>query len=127
MRKLFTIIFLIYFFHISFSQKNIKISDHILQTDTKKPIVGAFIIISQIGYSTTTDSLGYYEVNVQKGIHLLDISHQGYFKKYLRIEAKENQTENFTLDEKVNDLEELKISANSSQQNEKGLEWVLLH
>ena len=121
MRKFFTLIFLIYFYHTSFSQKSIKISGNIIQTDTKKPIAGAFIIISQIGYGTTSDSLGYYEVNIQRGSHLLDVSHQGYFKKYLRVEAKENQTVNFSLDEKVNDLEELKISANSSQQNVKRL------
>lgn len=121
MTKYFTLIFLFNFYHAAFSQKSIKILGNITQTDTKKPIVGAFIIISQIGYGTTTDSLGNYEVNVQRGSHLLDISHQGYFKKYLRIEAKENQTVNFTLDEKVNDLEELKISANSSQQNVKRL------
>lgn len=121
MTKYFTLIFLFNFYHTAFSQKSIKISGNITQSDTKKPIVGAFIIISQIGYGTTTDSLGNYEVNIQRGSHLLDISHQGYFKKYLRIEAKENQTVNLTLDEKVNDLEELKISANSSQQNVKRL------
>ncbi len=121
MRKFFTLIFLIYFYHTSFSQKSIKISGNIIQTDTKKPIAGAFIIISQIGYGTTSDSLGYYEVNIQRGSHLLDVSHQGYFKKYLRVEAKENQTVNFSLDEKVNDLEEVKISANSTQQNVKRL------
>jgi hypothetical protein len=111
-----------FLFLISFSifgQNRVKVKGHIFQTDTKAPIVGAVISVSEIGYGTVTDSLGYYELIIAKGSFLVEVSHQGYFRKYLRIETKNNLIQNFNLDEKVNDLEELKVSANSSEQNVK--------
>lgn len=105
----------------AFAQSRVTIKGTITQANTNTPIFGANILISQTGYGTTTDSLGNYEMTILKGNFLIKISHQGYFSKNFQLDATKNATHNFTLDEKVNDLAEIEVSAKSANQNVKSL------
>jgi ferric enterobactin receptor len=109
------------FFYSHAQKKRIKIKGNITQADSQKPIFGVSVIVTENGYGSITDSSGYYELNIPEGSYLLEISHQTFFKKYQKVVAKKDIILNFVLDEKVNELEEVKISANSSEQNVKRL------
>ena len=105
----------------AFAQNRVTIKGTITQANTNTPIYGANILIPQTGYGTTTDSLGNYEMTILKGSFLIKITHQGYFSKNFQLDATKNATQNFTLDEKVNDLAEIEVSAKSANQNVKSL------
>lgn len=105
----------------SFAQSKVTIKGTITQANTNTPIYGANILIPQTGYGTNTDSLGNYEMTILKGSFLIKITHQGYFSKNFQLDATKNVTQNFTLDEKVNDLAEVEVSAKSAEQNVKSL------
>lgn len=105
----------------TFAQSRVTIKGTITQANTNTPIYGVNILIPQTGYGTTTDSLGNYEMTILKGSFLIKITHQGYFSKNFQLDATKNATQNFTLDEKVNDLAEIEISAKSANQNVKSL------
>ena len=100
---------------ITFAQNKVQIKGTITQANTNLPIFGATIYVTQTGYGTTTDSLGNYEMNISAGSFLIEVSHQGFFKKSLQLDARRNMTRNFTLDEKVNELAEVEISASNNQ------------
>ncbi len=103
------------------AQGRVTIKGTITQANTNTPIYGVNILIPQTGYGTTTDSLGNYEMTILKGNFLIKITHQGYFSKNFQLDATKNATQNFTLDEKVNDLAEIEVSAKSANQNVKSL------
>ncbi|MCU0324892.1 MAG: TonB-dependent receptor [Spirosomaceae bacterium] len=115
---------LLLFFSVSFTfaQQKFIISGVVRQSDNQKPIAGASVLIAENGMGFITDSTGTFELKLNRGSFLIEVSHQSFFKKYLRVDVKQNQEINFILDEKVNELEEVKISANSSDQNMKRLE-----
>ena len=119
--KTLCLIFLILHPFVSFSQKKVKIKGTIRQNESQQPIFGVNLIITENGIGTSTDSSGYYEMTIPVGSYLLDISHQSYFKKYQKIDIRRDVVMDFMLDEKVNELEEVRISANSSEQNVKRL------
>ncbi len=121
MRKAFFALLFLTVYGQALCQTQVKISGKILQSSNQKPVEGAYISVPQTGYATSSDSSGYYEISVQAGNYNFIITHQSFFKKYIPFEAKQSQVVDFTLDEKINNLEEVRISANSIQQNIKSL------
>jgi hypothetical protein len=120
MNKLWLVLFIILPV-LGFTQSKVTVKGRITQANTNLPIFGANILIPQTGYGTTTDSLGNYEMTILKGNFLIKITHQGYFSKNFQLDASKNAIQNFTLDEKVNDLAEIEVSAKSANQNVKSL------
>lgn len=120
MRKI--ILLLLSSISFTFAQQKFTISGVIRQSDTQKPVAGASVLITENGMGFITDSTGVYELKLNRGSFLIEVSHQSYFKKYLRVDVKQNQKIDFNLDEKVNELEEVRVSANSTEQNMKRLE-----
>ncbi|MFC3810430.1 TonB-dependent receptor [Lacihabitans lacunae] len=121
MKKTLLVVFFALFAIGGYAQGRVKVKGIITQNNTNAPIFGVTVIVTQNGYGSSTDSSGYYELIIPPGQYLLEISHQTYFKKFVKIDLKKNTDLDFVLDEKVNELEELKISANSSEQNLKRL------
>jgi ferric enterobactin receptor len=117
--RVFILLFLVSLY-VTAQNKNL-IKGRITRTDNNEPVAGASISLTEIEIGTFSDSAGYYEFKIPKGSFLFKISHESYFKKYLRVESKNGLVQDFTLDEKVNDLDELKVSASSSEQNVKRL------
>ena len=120
MNKLWLVLFIIVPV-LGFTQSKVTVKGRITQANTNLPIFGANILIPQTGYGTTTDSLGNYEMTILKGNYLIKITHQGYFSKNIQLADTINVTQNFNLDEKVNDLAEIEVSAKSANQNVKSL------
>ncbi|MCP9770803.1 TonB-dependent receptor [Lacihabitans sp. LS3-19] len=106
---------------VSIAQKKATIRGTIVQKNTNQPIANVSLILTENGIGTLTDSSGKYQMLVPMGSYLMEISHQTYFKKYQKVNIKADMVLDFVLDEKVNELEEVRISANSSEQNVKRL------
>jgi ferric enterobactin receptor len=121
MKKILLLVFVGLMPFLVQAQKKVKLKGKIIQNGTKAPIPGVNVIVTENGIGTMTDSSGNYEILMPTGSFLIEISHQTYFKKYQKIEVRRDLVLNFELDEKVNELEEVRISANSSEQNVKRL------
>jgi ferric enterobactin receptor len=122
MQRIICYVFLMLVPMLSLAQtKKYKVDGTIIQGDTKAPIYGVTVIVTETGYGTTTDSSGKYQLILPPGSYLIEVSHQSYFKKFQKINLRNDFKIDFTLDEKVNELEEIRISANSSEQNVKRL------
>jgi ferric enterobactin receptor len=106
---------------LTLGQKRVTVKGRVLHNDTQKPIAGAVVLVTENGIGAEVDSSGNYEIRVPLGTYLFEISHASFFKKFLKIEIKKELQLDFTLDEKTIELEELRISANSTEQNVKRL------
>jgi ferric enterobactin receptor len=106
---------------LAFAQKRVIVKGKVLHNSTQKPISGAVVLVTENGIGAEADSSGNFEIRVPLGTYLFEISHASFFKKFQKIEVKKEMQINFTLDEKTVELEELRISANSTEQNVKRL------
>lgn len=121
MHRVFVLFFIIFLPNFILAQKRVKVTGVITQKDNQKPINGATILVTENGIGTSADSAGYYELLIPQGSFMIEVSHTGYFKKFLKQNFRTDTKLNFELDEKINELEEVRISANSSEQNVKRL------
>ncbi|MFN3783668.1 MAG: carboxypeptidase-like regulatory domain-containing protein [Spirosomataceae bacterium] len=120
MKNVYKLLFLAGMFVFSLevtAQSKIRIYGTVSHNETKLPIQGVSVTVTQTGYGNTTDENGRFELFVPVGTYLIEITHASFFKKFLTIQAKEDAEFTVFLDEKVNELEEVRISASSSEQN----------
>ena len=120
MNYFYKLLFLAGMFVLSFettAQSKIRIYGTVSHNETKLPIQGVSVTVTQTGYGNTTDENGKFELLVPAGTYLIEITHASFFKKFLNVQAKEDTEFIVFLDEKVNELEEVRISASSSEQN----------
>lgn len=103
------------------AQQKIRIHGTVSHNETKLPIPGVSVIVTQTGYGNTTDDNGKFELFVVPGTYMIEITHASFFKKFITLQVKEDTETSVFLDEKVNELEEVRISASSSEQNVKRL------
>lgn len=99
------------------AQQNVRIAGKITESNYQQPLVGATVTVVETGYGSITDTAGRYLVLIPQGEFTLKISYQGYFTKKLLRQFKENEQLDIELDIIVNELDEVKVAANSTQQN----------
>jgi ferric enterobactin receptor len=115
--KLFTLLCLLICAFETAAQKHSFIKGSILRKDNRQPLAGAAILVVENGIGTTADSAGRFSFSVPNGSHLFEITHQGFFKKYTKIDIRKETILEILLDEKVNELEEVQVSASSAAAN----------
>lgn len=105
-----------------YAQKRLAVSGTIKQKSTGKTLPRAAVYVVETGYGTVADTMGRYTVLVPKGTYYINFSYQGFFTRRDKITVSENMIYDVELEEKMNELEEVTISANSATQNLKRLE-----
>ena len=93
MKKTLLIVFFALFAIGGYAQGRVKVKGIITQNNTNAPIFGVTVIVTQNGYGSSTDSSGYYELIIPPGQYLLEISHQTYFKKFVKIDLKKKKNQ----------------------------------
>ncbi len=111
-KKLFLVIGIICVPIISWA--NVLFSGHVLDKNTKEPIVGASILIKKCQKGGNTDRNGLFNVNLsQKGTFMVEVSYLGYKTINEMVYIDDKTTKDFLLEEKDNELNEVVVNGSS--------------
>jgi len=91
------------------------VSGHIRDAATGEVLVGANIIVEELGTGTSTNEYGYYALTLEAGSYTLLFSFVGYTTVTRQIRLTESLILNVELSEQLHELEEVTVS--SSPQN----------
>ena len=95
-----------------FSQEIHKISGYILDFETGSPLIGANVIDSYSGMGVTSNSNGYYSINVNQGSVVLICSFIGYGMDTLFLEIQTDLNRDFQLKTNAYNLSEVTLEDN---------------
>ena len=114
-RLLILILLMSSVFPKGFSQ-TVTISGRVFDSETKEAIVGAYVFIADPSVGTTTDSLGYYKLNVRPIEISITASYVGYNPKTTTAKVGGNLTVDFGLESNTK-IDAIKITSVSPQRN----------
>lgn len=99
-----------------FSQ-NLSLYGIVKDSKSRKPLVGANLVIIGSDIGVSTDSVGNYKLLVLPGTYTLSISYVGHTTKEVRVYMDRNRQVNFVLEEEGGLLEEVLIVSDAPDQN----------
>lgn len=99
-----------------FSQK-VNVSGHITDRETGEDLIGATVYIEEAQEGTASNVYGFYALKLDKGTYHLRISYVGYEELEEEISVSENQTINFSLLQKKQQLDEVVVVGESMNEN----------
>lgn len=106
MKTLYVLLFFILFLQLtSFAQSSFQLTGYVRDT-AARPLAGASVQVLDVGYGSTTDSLGFYSVKVPKGLQTIQFSFAGYQAQQRSLTVRANDTMNVQLAERVTLLRE---------------------
>jgi hypothetical protein len=122
MKKYFLLTFLVGLSFIGYSQKQ-SISGYIKDLTNGEAIIGANVYVQELKSGTSTNSYGFFSLTLPKGIYHMIFTSSGYQKVEKLVELKNQQIElSIELAELVSELQEVKVTAKSLDENVKGIE-----
>ena len=77
--------------------KKYSINGYIKDSSTREDLIGAAIYIKSLQEGTTTNSYGYFSLQVPEGEYLVRASYGGYKNQLIKIKVDKNITQNFYL------------------------------
>ena len=87
------------------------ISGHIKNSESGDPIIGATIILSDLGTGVATDDQGFFTLKINKGKHNLTINSVNTIEKKIEVEVFSDGNLDLLLDTKVFFLQDVLVSA----------------
>ena len=102
----------------------VTIAGYITQRDNKNPVEGAFVYLQEPFIGTTTDSSGFYTLNVSSGEHILLIQSIEMKNTYRNIVVFSEGTMNIEMDVDIIALNEVMVMSdrdNNIQQTQMGV------
>lgn len=106
------------------TSKTLTIAGQIIRSDNKNPVEGAFVYLQEPFTGTTTDSSGFYSLNVPSGEHVLLIQSIEMKNAYRNIVAFSDGTMNIEMDVDIIALNEVMVMSdrdNNIQQIQMGV------
>lgn len=91
------------------AQQNYTLSGTLTETSGQETLIGANIIIPDLGTGATTNEYGFYSITLPKGDYTVVISYMGYTPIKDRIKLDQNLTKDYSLDEDLEALDEVVI------------------
>ncbi|MFC2116647.1 TonB-dependent receptor domain-containing protein, partial [Bacteroidota bacterium] len=91
------------------------VSGYIKDASTGEELIGAAIIVEELNKGTVTNEYGFYSLSLPPGFYQLKISYVGYHIQERSIGLNQDQTLNIELNEKIQELQEVTISAEGPQ------------
>jgi hypothetical protein len=98
------------------------VNGYVRDAATGEALIGANVIISELGTGTSTNEYGYYALALEPGTYTLIFSYVGYERITRSINLNERMTLNMELSESLHELEEVTISSTQSNSNISQLE-----
>ena len=120
------VIFLLLFAHDLYAQKTIHISGRVIDSETRKPIPFANIVLVGKHNGTLTDFNGYYKINVPATAGKLQAQLIGYRDQVKPFTPETNPVINFKLKPQSENLNELVVTAKRVKYRNKGNPAVAL-
>ncbi|MEK6782994.1 MAG: carboxypeptidase-like regulatory domain-containing protein [Bacteroidota bacterium] len=96
--------------------KTATLSGTIIESKSKDPMVGASIVATDVNVGTVTDSEGKFELRIQTGSHVLNLSYVNFEESVIDLEIYEDGMANWELEEKPTVLEEVIIQDRSARE-----------
>ncbi len=116
------IIFIIAIFCVFESWARAKIEGKIIDGTTKKPIIGASIVISPGNKGTKTDENGKYSISLPFGEYFLTVTAVGYYKKTRLVKLTDDVVLDLELAEEIKDFDEVIVKGRREDANIKDVE-----
>ena len=119
MNKKYTLTFIALLFTlISFAQtKKYSISGTITDSKSGEQLIGASIYVEELKTGTTTNSYGFYSLNLPQGKYTIIFSYTGYDIQKKLIDFSTNQKINIELVEQNKQLKEVVVSTDKANNN----------
>ncbi len=108
--------FLVMLFFVFFNQKNLlaqekyTISGYIKDAKNGETLIGAQITLKEVGYSTASNSYGFYSLTAPQGTYTIEISYVGYKPFSQNLELSKNETLAIELSEDA-ELEAIEVTS----------------
>jgi len=99
------------------AQEKFTLSGTVIDSATGETLIGVNIIIQSLKTGTTTNEYGFYSITLPEGIYELTYSILGYTTKTATLLFNKNDTQNISLNEDTEQLDEIIISNNVEQTN----------
>ncbi len=93
------------------------VNGYVHDAATGEALIGANVIIGELGTGTTTNEYGYYALTLDPGSYTLIFSYVGYTTVYNSITLNEPMVLNMELSESLTELEEVTISSSRRNSN----------
>ncbi|WP_108803729.1 carboxypeptidase-like regulatory domain-containing protein [Aquimarina sp. Aq107] len=93
------------------SNKKFKLLGHIINRQSNKPISNSIIVVNGKDVGVETDNNGFYEVELTKGSNLIEVNAMGMENVKKRVILYNNGRLNFSLNESVEQLDEVILEA----------------
>ncbi len=117
-RGLFILAIFCLFGFSMYAQTEYTISGYVKDEKTGEELIGATVFIKELQtVGTATNAYGFYSITIREGNYTVTAQFIGYEPKSVTIDLRQNTKFNFTLNEKVNELEEVVVSAERQDEN----------
>lgn len=87
------------------------------QVSDSLPVPGTTVFISKLNAGTVTDSLGNYELFLERGSYKISFSHIGYQTRELTINLNENRIISIYLEDELSELADVVVKERSAIEN----------
>ncbi len=98
------------------------VSGHVKDGSTGEELIGAAVVIEELGKGTVTNVYGFYSLSLPPGFYELKFSYIGYEYETRALNLNENQVINIELSEDIQELEEVTIVAEGARSHIKKAE-----
>lgn len=95
----------------AFGQDNFQISGSITDATNGETLIGVNVVDTLSGKGSSTNTYGFYSLNIPEGRVVLEFSYIGYEPQYRSLIIKENQNLNISLSESSTTLMEVQVSS----------------
>lgn len=120
LKKLTTVAIIFFLLGYSFQikgQEKVTISGYIKDNSSGEELIGASVLVQELGSGTTTNIYGYYSISIPKGSYNLIYSYVGFQKIEKHVELTEDTKINIELTSQDEQLEEVLITGQQADQN----------
>ena len=102
---------------IGYAQEKFTLSGSIFEAEGQETLIGANVLILNLKTGTISNEYGFYSLTLKKGIYQISVSMMGYTNLQETITLDRNITQNFTLTEALQSLDEVVIESNIESLN----------
>lgn len=99
------------------AQSRFRLTGYVRNAQTDAPIVGASVLLLDIGLGTTTDSAGFFSLILPKGVQTVQVTHQSFEMMQRTITARADESLIFPFTERISLLRETTVTASQPGQN----------
>ena len=103
--------------NLLFAQDNYTISGYVKDGNTGEDLIGATVLMKELGTGNITNVYGFYAISVPQGSYTLEVSYVGFQVFRQQLEVNSNQTLNIDLAPDTEVMEEIVVTTEALNKN----------